>query len=75
MKKLDIAKSVIKDNGGIAKTAQLNEVGIRNSEIVKMCESGELERIKHGYYQIADRMEISEEKMIATFFKEGIVCM
>ena len=75
MKKLDIAKSVIKDNGGIAKTAQLNEVGIRNSEIIKMCESGQLERIRHGYYQIADSMEMSEEKMIATFFKEGIVCM
>ena len=75
MKKLDIAKSVIKDNGGIAKTAQLNEVGIQNSEIIKMCESGQLERIRHGYYQIADSMEMSEEKMIATFFKEGIVCM
>ena len=33
MKKLDIAKSVIKDNGGIAKTAQLNEVGIRNKNV------------------------------------------
>ncbi len=61
MKKLDIAKSVIKDNGGIVKTAQLNEVGIQNSEITKMCESGELKRVKHGYYQIADGMEISEE--------------
>ncbi len=59
MKKLDIAKSVIKDNGGIVKTVQLNEMGIRNSEIIKMCESGELERIKHGYHQVADRMEIS----------------
>lgn len=75
MKKLDIAKSVIKDNGGIVKTAQLNEAGIQNSEITKMCESGELKRVKHGYYQIADGMEISEEKMIATFFKEGIICM
>lgn len=75
MKKLDIAKAIIKKNGGIAKTAQLNEVGIQNSEIVKMCESGELERVKHGYYRIADRMEISEEKMIETFFEEGIVCM
>ncbi len=75
MKKLDIAKTIIKKNGGIVKTAQLNEVGIKNSEIVKMCESGELERVKHGYYRIADRMEISEEKMIETFFEEGIVCM
>lgn len=31
MKKIDIAKSIIKNNGGIAKTAQLNEVGIQNS--------------------------------------------
>ena len=49
MKKIDIAKSIIKNNGGIAKTAQLNEVGIQNSELKKMCESGEIERIKHGY--------------------------
>lgn len=75
MKKLDIAKSIIKNSGGIAKTAQLNEVGIQNSEIKKMCESGDLERVKHGYYQAADQMEISEEKMIAVFLKEGIVCM
>lgn len=75
MKKLDIAKSIIEDNGGIVKTAQLNEVGIQNSEIKKLCENGELDRVKHGYYQIANQMEISEEKMIATFLKEGIVCM
>lgn len=75
MKKIDIAKSIIKNNGGIAKTAQLNEVGIQNSELKKMCESGEIERIKHGYYQLAGQMEISEEKMIATFLEEGIVCM
>lgn len=75
MKKLDIAKSIIKSNGGIVKTAILNEVGIQNSEIKKMCENGDIERVKHGYYQIADSMEISEEKMIATFLQEGIVCM
>lgn len=75
MKKLDIAKSIIKKNGGIVKTAQLNEVGIQNSEIKKMCENGALERVKHGYYQITDQIGISEEKMIATFLEEGIVCM
>lgn len=75
MKKKDIAKSIIKNNDGIAKTVQLNEAGIQNSEIKKMCEHGELERIKHGYYQIAGQMQISEEKMIAAFLKEGIVCM
>ena len=41
MKKIDIAKSIIKNNGGIIKTVQLNKAGIQNSEIKKMCESGE----------------------------------
>ena len=40
-----------------------------------MCENRELERVKHGYYRVANRMENLEEKMIATFLKEGIVCM
>ena len=75
MKKIDIAKSIIKNNGGIIKTVQLNKAGIQNSEIKKMCESGEIERVRHGYYQIAGQVEISEEKMIATFLEEGIVCM
>ena len=64
-----------KNNGGIIKTVQLNKAGIQNSEIKKMCESGEIERVRHGYYQIAGQVEISEEKMIATFLEEGIVCM
>lgn len=75
MKKIDIAKTIIKDNGGIIKTAQLNEAGIQNSEIKKMCESGELERVKHGYYRISGEMELPEEKLIVTFLEEGIVCM
>lgn len=50
MKKLDIAKLIIKNNGGIAKTMQLNKAGIQNSEIMKMGESGEFERVKHEYY-------------------------
>ena len=75
MKKIDIAKSIIKNNGGIVKTVQLNKAGIQNSEIKKMCENGEKERVRHGYYQIAGQVGISEEKMIATFLEEGIVCM
>ena len=55
--------------------AALNEIGIENYEIARLCENGELERVKHGYYQLANRMEISEEKMISTFLNEGIVCM
>lgn len=75
MKKIDTAKLIINENGGIVKTAQLNSAGIQNSEIKKMCENGKLERVKHGYYQLVGQTDISEEKMIATFLGEGIVCM
>lgn len=75
MNKLDAIKNAVKNNGGIVKTSQLNEIGIENYEIARMCDNGELERVKHGYYQLANRTEISEEKMIATFLTDGIVCM
>lgn len=75
MNKLDAIKNIVKTNGGIVKTSQLNEIGIENYEIARLCENGELERVKHGYYQLANRTEISEEKMIATFLTDGIVCM
>lgn len=75
MNKLDAIKNVVKNNGGIVKTSQLNEIGIENYEIARICDNGELERVKHGYYQLANRTEISEEKMIATFLADGIVCM
>lgn len=75
MNKKDIARFVIKESGGIAKSSELNKAGIQNYEIVKLCKQGELERIRHGYYQIAGESDISEEQMIASFFEEGIVCM
>jgi len=75
MNKIDAIRNIIQINGGIVKTSQLNEIGIENYELTRLCESGELERIKHGYYQLANCAEISEEKMIATFLTDGIVCM
>ena len=75
MNKLDAIKKVVKNNGGIVKTSQLNEIGIENYEIARLCDNGELERVKHGYYQLTSSTELSEEIMIATFFTDGIVCM
>lgn len=75
MKNIDIAKHVITQNNGLAKTAELNKAGLQNYEIVKLCNQGELERVKHGYYRVANQEDVSEEQMILTFFEEGIICM
>lgn len=75
MNKKEIAKKVIIESGGIAKTVSLNKAGIQNFEIVKLCEQGEIERVRHGYYQITMNNDVSDEQMIATFFDEAIICM
>lgn len=75
MKKIDVVKAFMKQNGSIIKTSQLNELGLKNSEIINLCNNRKLERIKHGYYKLTEIEEISEEKMIKTFFTEGIICM
>lgn len=62
-------------NRCLQKSSELNKAGIQNYEIMRLCEQGELERIRHGYYQIAGESAVSEEQMIASFFEEGIVCM
>ena len=75
MNKKEIAKNVIIQAGGISKTAELNNAGIANYEIVKLCEQGIIERVRHGYYQVARKSDVTDEQMIATFFPEGIICM
>lgn len=67
MNKKEIAKNVIIQAGGISKTAELNNAGIANYEIVKLCEQGIIERVRHGYYQVARKSDVTDEQMIATF--------
>ena len=49
MNKLDAIKNAVKNNGGIVKTSQLNEIGIENYEIARMCDkaSSVLARLKN----------------------------
>lgn len=40
-----------------------------------MCNVGFLERVRHGYYSLADDDPASEEQMLAKLFPKGIVCV
>ena len=75
MEKLKLILDEIKKNGGVVKTSYLNKLGIRNDELAKLCNEHKIERIKHGYYGIPGNYNVSEEKLIAEFLSEGIVCM
>ncbi len=70
-----IAKQVIIEKGGIAKAADFVQAGMHAADVVNMCNAGYLDRIRHGYYQLADAEASSEEQLLAVLIPKGIVCV
>ena len=70
-----LAKEVITAKGGIAKSADFVAAGMRSADVVNLCNSGFLARVRHGYYRLADIQEISEAWLISTLIPKGIVCV
>lgn len=70
-----ISKQVIIEKGGIAKTSDFVAAGIPAVDIVNLCNTGYLERIRHGYYQLAEADTSSEEQLLAVLIPKGIVCV
>ena len=75
MDKETLSKQVIIEKGGIAKTSDFVAAGIPAVDVVNLCNTGYLERIRHGYYQLADWDIPSEERLLATLIPKAIVCV
>lgn len=75
MDKQKVVKEVIVEHGGIAKSADFVAAGIGASDVVSLCNAGYLERVRHGYYRLADEEGTSEEKLLATLIPQGVVCV
>ena len=75
MDKKTLSKQVIIEKGGIAKTSDFVAAGIPAVDIVNLCNTGFLERIRHGYYQLADGNTSSEEQLIAALIPKAIICV
>lgn len=73
--KKTLLKQVIIEKGGIAKTSDFVAAGIPAVDVVNLCNTGYLERIRHGYYQLADWDTSSEEQLIATLIPKTIICV
>ena len=69
------AKNVIESRGGIAKSADFVAAGIRAVDVVNLCNAGYLDRVRHGYYQLAEQDEASEEQILAKLIPQGVVCV
>lgn len=75
MNKHEIAKKIITDCHGIAKTADFNKGGLTNYDVANICNDGAITRIKHGFYQLTIADNNSEEYILSTLLPESIVCV
>lgn len=75
MDKKTLSRQVIIEKGGIAKTSDFVAAGIPAVDVVNLCNTGYLERIRHGYYQLAEGDTSSEEQLIATLIPKAIICV
>lgn len=73
----EILKQIVEEintHGGIVKREQLSNLGIDYRRILSFIETGELVRIKNGYY--TDRIDrFTEEELIAKLFPDALLCM
>ena len=70
-----VTKQVLIEKGGVAKSADFVAAGMRAVDVVNLCNAGYLDRIRHGYYQLAEADTSSEAQLLATLIPKGIVCV
>ena len=67
---------IITNAGGVARTADFNAAGYRNTVVSDMCKRGLIVRVRSGYYSLPqpEGQAQREEDIIARLFPDGIVC-
>ncbi len=70
----DLVLKAIEENGGIVKKEQLGKLGVDYRRIVELLNSGDIVRVKNGYY--TDKLErFTEEELVAALFPDAKLCM
>lgn len=63
-------------NGYYLKAAEIAELGIGSRTINRMIQDGLIERVRFGYYRLLnENNDMSETRLIAKLFPDGIICM
>lgn len=75
MSKIMVAHDIAAAYDGITRTSDFNTGGIRNDELSKFCENGELYRVRQGVYSATPVDEISEELLLAKLLPDAIICV
>ncbi len=73
--KTNILQELYHKNGNVVKTADLIAEGISPYAINTFTSVGELKRIGHGVYEIADKDFVTDEQIIQSLLPQAIICM
>lgn len=72
MSKKSILLEVFKENGGVLKTSELNQLGFSSRQIKRLTEKGCITRIKQGFYELATHT-YPEEVVISRLFPQAVI--
>nr|WP_305137576.1 type IV toxin-antitoxin system AbiEi family antitoxin domain-containing protein [uncultured Schaedlerella sp.] len=75
MNKRELAKKVILNKGGIAKTSDFVLDGIKKYEVATLCKEGVIERIRRGFYQLPQNAIVTDERILKEMLPGGIICV
>lgn len=60
----------------LIKRSELNNLNLYQKDINELVEQGYLEKVRQGWYRVADKdNEKSEAALIAALFPDGVICM
>ena len=67
-------KEIFEHYGGVMRTCELTKEGISYQMLQKLLVSGEVEKIKYGYYQWQDEKAYTEVAAITSLFPDAVIC-
>ena len=71
----DIADKVFHTIGEIVKKSDLLKAGLQEKDVVSLIKKGYIERVRYGYYKLANNDAPKEEYILAGLIKQGIICV
>ena len=75
LNKRELARKVILNKGGIAKTSDFVLEGIKNYEVAALCKEGVIERIRRGFYHLPQNAIVTDEQLLKEMLPRGIICV
>ena len=73
MRSADEIRQLFRENGGVLRTKELSEQKVFYKDIQQLTENGIIEKIHYGCYKLSGE-SISEMRMVARLFPDGIFC-